>query len=190
MLFRGTFHEQYHKYSNYNLFQQYHNNYKLWISNDMQHDINGRIRIIVEDMYGNQMFAFSEIVDVKANSCYNFPNDIAINVLGKNKSECYARIIFMEDDTVLSERLHFFTYPKDMELLETQLNPNIKFVNGKYHLTFDSKVFVKDVYVTASVPGSFSDNFFCILPNVTQTIVFEPEEEDKRNVKFSFKMLN
>ena len=53
-------------------------------------------------------------------------------------------------------------------------------------------VFVKDVYVTASVPGSFSDNFFCILPNATQTIVFEPEEDDKnkKNVKFSFQMLN
>ena len=98
----------------------------------------------------------------------------------------------MEDDTILSERLHFFTYPKDLKLIKTELNPNISFNDGKYHLTFDSEVLVKDVYITASVPGSFSDNFFCILPNVTQTIVFEPEEDDKnkKNVKFSFQMLN
>ena len=165
-------------------------NYELWISNDLQHDINGRIRIIIEDMYGNQIFAFSEFVNVNANSCYRFPNDVAINVMGEDKSECYARIIFMEDDTILSERLHFFTYPKDLQLVETELNPNVVFKDGKYHLTFDSEVFVKDVYLTASEPGDFSDNFFCVLPNATQTIVFEPEEKGKKNVKFNVHFYN
>ena len=165
-------------------------NYELWISNDLQHDINGRIRIIIEDMYGNQIFAFSEFVNVNANSCYRFPNDVAINVMGEDKSECYARIIFMEDDTILSERLHFFTYPKDLQLVDTELNPNVVFKDGKYHLTFDSEVFVKDVYVTASEPGDFSDNFFCVLPSATQTIVFEPEEKGKKNVKFNVRFYN
>ena len=165
-------------------------NYKLWISNDLQRDIDGRVRVIVEDMEGNQLYAFSETVDVKANSCFNLSNLININVIENKESECYARIIFMEDDTILSERLHFFTYPKDLKLIKTDLNPKITFNDGKYYLTFNSEVFVKDVYVTASVPGNFSDNFFCILPNASQTIVFEPEEEDKKNVKFNFQMLN
>lgn len=159
-------------------------NYKLWISNDLQHDIDGRVRIIVEDMYGQQLFAFSEGVNVKANSCYYFPKDVAINLFGKKNTECYARIMFMEDDTILSERLHFFTYPKDMQLIETELNPEIVFNDGKYHLTFNSDVFVKDVCVTASVSGDFSHNFFNLLPNAPQTIVFEPEDKSKKNVKF------
>ena len=119
------------------------------------------IGIIVEDMEGNQLYAFSETVDVKANSCFNLSNLININVIENKESECYARIIFMEDDTILSERLHFFTYPKDLKLIKTDLNPKITFNDGKYYLTFNSEVFVKDVYVTASVPGNFSDNFFC-----------------------------
>ena len=159
-------------------------NYKLWISNDLQHDIDGRVRIIVEDMYGQQLFAFSEGVNVKANSCYYFPKDVVINLFGKKNTECYARIIFMEEDTILSERLHFFTYPKDMQLIETELNPEIVFNDGKYHLTFNSDVFVKDVFVTASVSGDFSHNFFNLLPNAPQTIVFEPEDKSKKNVKF------
>ena len=36
----------------------------------------------------------------------------------------------MEDDTILSERIHFFTYPKDLELIETEINPNINFKDG------------------------------------------------------------
>lgn len=164
--------------------------YKLWICNDHQHDIDGRVRIIVEDMHGNQLFAFSEGVDVKANSCYYFPKDVAINVVDKKKSECYARIIFMEDDTILSERLHFFTHPKDMQLVETELSPKIEFKEGKYYLEFNSDVFVKDICVTASVSGDFSHNFFNLLPNTPQTIIFEPEEKGKKNVKFDVHYYN
>ena len=141
-------------------------------------------------MYGQQLFAFSEGVNVKANSCYYFPKDVAINLFGKKNTECYARIMFMEDDTILSERLHFFTYPKDMQLIETELNPEIVFNDGKYHLTFNSDVFVKDVCVTASVSGDFSHNFFNLLPNAPQTIVFEPEDKSKKNVKFDVRHYN
>lgn len=158
--------------------------FNVWISNDLQRDIACRVRVIVEDMEGNQMFAFSEMVDLKANSCFNLPKDININVSNKKRSECYARVILMEDDTILSERLHFFTYPKDMELVETELSPEVTYKDGKYYLNFQSDVFVKDVYIAASEPGKFSDNFFCILPNVAETIVFEPEDKSRKNVKF------
>ena len=162
------------------------NNYKLWVSNDRQQDIDGRIRIIVEDMHGNQMFAFSEVVDVKANSCYYFPKDVVINMTEKMKSDCYARIIFMEDDTVLSEKIHIFKYPKDMNFIETQLEPKVTFADGKYHLEFSSNVFVKDVFVSTTERGEFSANFFDVLPNVTKTIIFEPEDEDKKKKDLKF----
>ena len=167
------------------------NNYKLWVSNDRQQDIDGRIRIIVEDMRGNQMFAFSEVVDVKANSCYYFPKDVVINMTEKMKSDCYARIIFMEDDTVLSEKIHIFKYPKDMNFIETQLEPKVTFADGKYHLEFNSNVFVKDVFVSTTERGEFSANFFDVLPNVTKTIIFEPEDEDKKkDLKFNVHIYN
>ena len=164
--------------------------YNVWVSNDMQRDIDGRVRIIVEDMEGDQMFAFSEMVDVKANSCYRLPNNVNINIFNKKKSQCYARIIFMEDDTVLSERIHFFTYPKDLELLKAEINPDISFKDGKYHIQFTSDVFVKDLCIEASEAGDFSKNFFDVLPNVTQTVIFEPEDKSKTNAKFSFRMYN
>lgn len=163
--------------------------YKFWVSNDSQQDVDGRVRIVVENMYGEQILALSEVADVKANSCYSSPENVSIN-LEDNKTKCYARVIFMQDDTVLSERLHFFVHPKDLELIETELNPNVTFKDGKYHIELCSDVLVKDVYVTASVPGDFSDNFFCLLPNATQTIVFEPEEKGKKDVKFKFQMMN
>ena len=162
--------------------------YKLWVCNDQQRDINGRIRILVEDMEGNQMFAFSEMIDLKANSCYRYPHDINIRVSKKRKTECYARIILMEEDTVLSERLHFFAYPKDLELVETELEPQVTFVDGKYILEFNSKVFVKDVFVSTTEQGEFSANFFDVLPNVTKTIIFDPEDEDKKKKELEFEV--
>ena len=164
--------------------------YEVWVSNDMQRDINGRVRIVVEDMEGNQMFAFSEMANIKANDCYRHPNGVNMSVLSKNKSECYARIIFMEDDTILSERLHFFAYPKDLRLHTAELNPEIAFRDGRYYIEFNTDVFVKDVYIEASEAGEFSKNYFDIIPNVAQTVIFEPEDKSKTNVKFKFRMYN
>ena len=160
--------------------------YNLWVSNDLQRDVKGRIRVLVEDMKGNQLFAFSEVVDIKANSCYRHFEDINIRVSKKRKTGCYARIILMEEDTILSERLHFFAYPKDLELIETKLKPKVTFADGKYILEFNSKVFVKDVFVSTTEQGEFSANFFDVLPNVTKTIVFDPEDEDKKKKDLKF----
>ena len=164
--------------------------YNLWISNDLQRDINGRVRILVEDMKGNQMFAFSEVVDIKANSCYRLPESIKINVSKKRKSECFARIILMEEDTVLSERLHFFVYPKDLKLVKTELEPKVTFADGKYTLEFNSKVFVKDVFVSTTEAGEFSANYFDVLPNTTKTITFVPEDKEKNDLKFKVHTYN
>lgn len=164
--------------------------YNLWISNDLQRDINGRVRILVEDMKGNQMFAFSEVVDIKANSCYRLPESIKINVSKKRKSECFARIILMEEDTVLSERLHFFVYPKDLKLVKTELEPKVTFADGKYTLEFNSKVFVKDVFVSTTEAGEFSANYFDVLPNTTKTITFVPEDKGKKDLKFKVHTYN
>ena len=164
--------------------------YNLWISNDLQRDINGRVRILVEDMKGNQMFAFSEVVDIKANSCYRLPESIKINVSKKRKSECFARIILMEEDTVLSERLHFFVYPKDLKLVKTELEPKVTFADGKYNLEFNSKVFVKDVFVSTTEAGEFSANYFDVLPNTTKTITFVPEDKEKNDLKFKVHTYN
>ena len=164
--------------------------YNLWISNDLQRDINGRVRILVEDMKGNQMFAFSEVVDIKANSCYRLPESIKINVSKKRKSECFARIILMEEDTVLSERLHFFVYPKDLKLVKTELEPKVTFADGKYTLEFNSKVFVKDVFVSTTEAGEFSANYFDVLPNTTKVITFVPEDKGKKDLKFKVHTYN
>ena len=164
--------------------------YNLWISNDLQRDINGRVRILVEDMKGNQMFAFSEVVDIKANSCYRLPESIKINVSKKRKSECFARIILMEEDTVLSERLHFFVYPKDLKLVKTELEPKVTFADGKYTLEFNSKVFVKDVFVSTTEAGEFSANYFDVLPNTTKVITFVPEDKEKNDLKFKVHTYN
>ena len=164
--------------------------YNLWISNDLQRDINGRVRILVEDMKGKQMYAFSEVVDIKANSCYRLPESIKINVSKKRKSECFARIILMEEDTILSERLHFFVYPKDLKLVKTELEPKVTFADGKYTLEFNSKVFAKDVFVSTTEAGEFSANYFDVLPNTTKTITFVPEDKEKNDLKFKVHTYN
>ena len=164
--------------------------HNIWVANDLQRDIKGRIRVLVEDMKGNQMFAFSEAVDIKANSCYRHPYNININVSKKRKTECYARIILMEEDTVVSERLHFFAYPKDLKLIETELEPKVTFVDGKYILEFNSKVFVKDVFVSTTEQGEYSRNFFDVLPNTPMVITFEPEDKNKKDLKFKVHTYN
>lgn len=166
--------------------------YKLWSCNDLQRDINGCITILVKDMRGNVMYSFSENINLKANTCYYYPKDIEIPIPNEKKSKSYAQFILTEKDSVIFERIHYFVYPKDLELFPVVLNPKIIFNNGKYILDFESDVLVKEVYIESSEEGELSDNFFDILPNVKKTVIFTPsiKSEKNKNIRFKYLMLN
>lgn len=81
---------------------------------------------------------------------------------------------------VLSEEIHYFDYPKNLELPEAKVACRIKTMDGKCEVTLSVKQLARDVFVEIPVQGAkFSDNFFDLLPGQTKKVVITSDEIKK-----------
>ena len=94
----------------------------------------------------------------------------------------------IENNNVISERLQYLAYPKDLKLQKTDISPKVNINNDIVTLEFFSNTLVKDVYVESSDNnGVFSDNFFDVKPNEQKVITFKTTE---KNPTFNIMTLN
>ncbi len=78
---------------------------------------------------------------------------------------------------ILSEVVHYFSYPKDQELPETKVTYKVKQMDGKCEVTLSAKQLARDIFVEIPIQGAkFTDNFFDLLPGQTKKIVITSNE--------------
>jgi len=81
---------------------------------------------------------------------------------------------------VLSEVIHYFSYPKDQELPEARVSSKIKTFDGKCEVTLSAKQLARDIFVEIPVQGAkFTDNFFDLLPGQTKKIIITSDKIKK-----------
>ena len=81
---------------------------------------------------------------------------------------------------VLSEEIHYFSYPKDQELPETQVSYKVKQQDGKCEVTLSAKQLARDIFIEIPYQGArFTDNFFDLLPGQTKKITITSDEIKK-----------
>lgn len=91
------------------------------------------------------------------------------------------------------EKVHFMTYPKDMQLPKAEVEMKVaKRKGGIYRITLSSAVLAKDVQlsVPSDVQGHFSDNYFDLLPGEKKTVTFTVKGEDPAELNLKIKTLN
>ena len=83
---------------------------------------------------------------------------------------------------VLSEEIHYFSYPKDQELPETQVSYKVKQQDGKCEVTLSAKQLARDIFIEIPYQGArFTDNFFDLLPGQTKKITITSDEIRKND---------
>ena len=81
---------------------------------------------------------------------------------------------------VLSEVIHYFSYPKDQELPETKVSYKVKTFDGKCEVTLSAKQLARDIFVEIPIQGAkFTDNFFDLLPGQTKKITITSDKIKK-----------
>ena len=81
---------------------------------------------------------------------------------------------------VLSEVIHYFSFPKDQELPEAKVSYKIKTFDGKCEVTLSAKQLARDIFVEIPVQGAkFTDNFFDLLPGQTKKITITSDKIKK-----------
>lgn len=154
-------------------------NFTVYATSDLYREINGKLVLNVKDFSGNVVKTYSENVIIPENGCVHLSLDVNEFAKDFDKTSTYIDMQLVENENVISERLQYLAYPKDLKLEKVELIPEVKIENGVATLEFTSSILVKDVYVESSDEnGIFSDNFFDIQPNVKKVITFTTTEEN------------
>jgi beta-mannosidase len=94
------------------------------------------------------------------------PIEIKNLITASDKNKIFLQLTLKDKDgKIIAENQHFFSRPKDLELIK----PNIKIIkSGKDEVEVSTDVLAKNVYLIGDT--NFSDNFFDLLPNTSKKI--------------------
>jgi len=82
---------------------------------------------------------------------------------------------------------YFFCSPKDLPLQEGTLKWSMIRLESGFEITLESEVLQKDLFLSAQVPGRFSDNFFDLMPHEKKVVQFNTGAD---SIHLSYRSLN
>ncbi len=136
----------------------------------------------LKDHHGQDIYSvyFPDLdVDVKGNTTTSFklPEEV-VRSYSENKLLCI--LTLSAEDRFISQRVVLPDKPKNIPFEIPEIRYKIEKRGEKFLITFWSNVFVYGMYVTAKdVKGSFSDNYFPVLPGSLKAVWFTPDEPVK-----------
>jgi beta-mannosidase len=126
---------------------------------------------------GRQIFQNKILVESSENS-----SEVVFTIPMKNLSFDKAASV-LKVNFGNSEYLHYFVNPKNLKLLETEIETEIdpdsywdetevENLERAYSISLISKTLQKNIFLSADKKGRWSDNYFDLLPNQARTIYF------------------
>ncbi|MBL0190316.1 MAG: hypothetical protein IPQ18_02925 [Saprospiraceae bacterium] len=94
-----------------------------------------------------------------------------------------------ENGPLLAEKTHFVLSPKHLSLSKPTIQLTKERVDERYILTLNSQSLAKNVALTASVEGTWADNFFDLIPGISKQVEFFPKEKYVPNIDFQAKSM-
>lgn len=97
--------------------------------------------------------------------------------VGKKRSNLLAQCVLESlDGKILHQRLAYFLPAQKQDLPKTVVALEQEKTDEGWLITLRSKQLARKVYLRSSVGGSFSDNYFDLLPGVTHQVLFRPDQ--------------
>lgn len=149
------------------------------VVSDKQTNENAKLVVTLYDFTGMELWKEETDVLVKANTsqiCYSVPQS---NLTGRGKAEnlvLETRLVIQgQPDT---ENLYYFGDCKELELGRPAIERTVvKKNSGRFEITFRSDKLAKNVGITTEADGTFSDNYFDMLPGRDYKVIFTGDVE-------------
>jgi beta-mannosidase len=150
---------------------------EIFVINDTFKTISDTLSMELTGFEGRQIFQNKILVESSENS-----SEVVFTIPMKNLSFDKAASV-LKVNFGNSEYLHYFVNPKNLKLLETEIETEIdpdsywdetevENLERAYSISLISKTLQKNVFLSADKKGRWSDNYFDLLPNQARTIYF------------------
>jgi beta-mannosidase len=149
------------------------NKLKVFVISDSLKDCNADLYLYLSDFKGQKSFDTMMHVTVRNNSsaCV-FETLIARLIRGKDPERLIFTAQLTSGNRILSRNYIYFNPVKDLLLEKPMISKSIKKIEKGYLITLTTDRLAKNIYLSSENEGSFSDNFFDLLPGESRTITF------------------
>lgn len=130
----------------------------------------------VMDFSGNLITDEGFSVEIPGNSSLVYYDTLQTALLGKIDPKSVLMLVTLKGgmfDPFKARNILYFVPPKDLDLPEVTVGKTVtKTLNG-YSINLSSDKLVKNLFISTTAKGEFSDNYFDLLPGVPTTIEFK-----------------
>lgn len=142
---------------------------------------------------GEELYRHQESVVAESNTATQvFSKAIAeLGVTPANRPACVAVFTLTnQEGNVQAENLHFFEIPSRMALPTPEISVSVaSHSDGEWEVLLQAKQLAKNVWLNASQEGSFSDNYFDMLPGQEKKVRFRPGQSSGQPLAVTVKSL-
>jgi len=151
---------------------------QVFIISDSLQDCQPSLHFSLRD-FGDQTFYDTTLtIYIKKNfssSYVEFPVEKLVQ--GKDTKQLVFTTQLTSGKKILSQNNLYFDPVKDLLLEKPMITKTVKKSPEGYQITLSSNKLAKNVYLASSIKGSFSGNFFDLLPDETRTITFTTKDK-------------
>jgi len=148
---------------------------KVYISSDDRVLNRAIMTVKVLDFNGNLYSDEGFTVDIPENSSLVYYDTLQSALLGNLDPKEMVLLVTLKSTGftgMQSKNMLYFVPPKDLELPVPVINKKVTPIPGGYNIKLTCDKLVKNIYLSTSVKGDFSDNYFDMLPGESVDIKF------------------
>ena len=150
---------------------------EIHIVSDKLDTVEASLDIAVYDFIGNALSGSSTPVKIPPSSSQSYLNQFAPQYESVRQNT-FMHISLVQGDSLLAEQFYYFAKPKDLQLPNHRLQPEVKPIEGGYEILLTNPVLAPFVYLALPKhSGHFSDNYFDLLPKSTKRVIFYTDEK-------------
>jgi beta-mannosidase len=148
-------------------------NFRVFIVSDSLQQITAQLELKLVDFYGKVLLNKSLPVLIQPNSSKIFFDNRVSAILGSQNSSNLVMIMKVTaGGKILARNLEYFVSPKDLLLETPSITRTVHEAENGYVIRLSSDKLAKNVFITSTLKGDFSDNYFDLLPNESLVIEF------------------
>ena len=145
------------------------------IVSDRLEPIAGELHVRVVDFDGGEVSSVTLPVSVKANAstvCAEFKKSDLVH--GIDEGRLVMLTTLLSANRIVADHISYFRSPRDLELQKPVITVQAERAKEGYAIHLTSDILAKNVCLSVEgIPGTFSDNYFDLLPRAQTTIEFK-----------------
>ena len=161
-------------------FERHNDRVDVYIVNDLITSLDESLEMKLIDFDGNVLWSASKQIKVPSSSS-NLVNSFSINSRLTSKwNQVLLRVNFGN-----SKSTYFFVKPKELALKNNEIEFDVEKVSGGYLISMSSISLQKEVMLSTSAKGHFSQNYFDLHPNEIKQVLFKTEASSVGKLLFN-----